>query len=126
MKRTLIAILASLALVVPATAGIGKGNGELGIDFGYARFDRNVTTKMDGGAFSFRGGYLFTKLFELEGQFGGLATRDDSLDEDIGLGTAFVNGVFNFHSKSGNIVPYVLGGLGQARLEFKVGGSSIS
>src|SRR5207249_7163043 len=65
-------------------------------------------------------------LFELEGQLGGLATRIDVIDEDIGLSTAFVNGVFNFHSKSGNVVPYVLGGAGQAKLEFKVGGFSNS
>lgn len=124
MKRIVIlGLLMLLAFSAPAMAGIGRGNGEIGFDFGYAKFDKNVTDK-NGGAFSFRGGYHFTKLFELEGQLGGLATHDDQLDEDISLSTIFVNGVFNFHSQSGNIVPYVLAGAGQARLEFKIGGFS--
>jgi opacity protein-like surface antigen len=120
MKRTLmLGLLVLSAFGTPALAGIGKGNGEIGFDLGWTQFDSGVTDEL-GGRFVFRGGYHITKLFQIEGQGGCSATTDETIlfDTDIYLCTWMANGVFNFHSQSGNIVSYVLGGIGVANLDF--------
>jgi len=121
--RTL-GILAMLLVgpVTPLLAGIGKGNSEIGFDFGYTRFDPDL---VDGGGFreAFRGGYHFSPLFELEGQASvsiivDVDTTNHGVDVDNRLAALMANGVFNFHPGKGNIVPYILGGVGRARLSF--------
>src|SRR5438445_680954 len=128
MKRLVIlgAILV-LAASAPATAGVGSGNGELGFDLGWTDFDSSVTNAT-GGRAVFRGGYHITDLFELEGHIGCSAATDTSLgfDVDIALCTSLVDAVFNFRNRSGNIVPYVLGGIGSARSEEKALGLSVT
>ena len=123
MKRCLLILCATMLLGSPALAGIGKGNGEIGFDFGATGFDSEVSGK---SAFrlAFRGGYHFSKWFELEGESSASVHivregfyRDEA---DIVLSTIFVNGVLNFHSKSGNVVPYLLAGIGRARLDFRL------
>jgi hypothetical protein len=119
-----LAILALLLLVPAASsfAGIGKGNSEIGFDFGYTKFDPDVA---DVGGFrsAIRGGYHFSSLFELEGQVSvainwhvNQALHRIFIDHQ--LNTLMANGVFNFHPGKGNVVPYVLGGFGNARLSF--------
>jgi hypothetical protein len=117
-------ILAAL-FAAPAAAGIGAGNGEIGCEFGSTDFDSNVTAK-SGSRFDFRGGYHFTKRFELEGQSAcsGATERLIGDDLNITLCAVTVNGVLNFHSRGGNIVPYILGGVGRARLKFDGAGSN--
>jgi hypothetical protein len=121
MRRCLFILCAVMLLGSPALAGIGKGNGEIGFDFGVTGFDSDVSGK---SAFrlAFRGGYHFSKWFELEGESAAsvhIVGQGFNKDEaDIVLATIFVNGVVNFHSKSGNVVPYLLAGIGQARLDF--------
>lgn len=124
MKRHLLVVMCAVSLSVsPALAGIGKGNGEIGFDFGATGFDSEVSSK---SAFrlAFRGGYHFSKWFELEGESSAsvhIVRRWFYQDEaDIVLSTIFVNGIVNFHSKSGNVVPYLLAGIGQARLDFRL------
>jgi hypothetical protein len=124
MKRRLFVWMCAVVLSVsPGLAGIGKGNGEIGFDFGATGFDSEVTGK-SGFRLSFRGGYHFSKWFELEGESSAsvhVVSQGFNKDEaDIVLSTIFVNGVFNFHSKSGNVVPYLLAGIGQARLDFRL------
>lgn len=122
MRRCLFVVMCTAILFgSPALAGIGKGNGEIGFDFGATGFDSEVSGK---SAFrlAFRGGYHFSKWFELEGESSASAhvSRQglNQYEADIVLATVFVNGVFNFHSKSGNVVPYLLAGIGRARLDF--------
>ena len=121
MKRCLLILCAAMLLGSPALAGIGKGNGEIGFDFGATGFDSEVTGK---SAFrlAFRGGYHFSKWFELEGESSASVhiAREgfNKVEADIVLATVFVNGVLNFHSTSGNVVPYLLAGIGRARLDF--------
>jgi len=122
MRRCLFVVMCTVILFgSPALAGIGKGNGEIGFDFGATSFDSEVSGK-GAGRLAFRGGYHLSKWFELEGEtsasvHGNLQgqTRNEA---DIVLATLFVNGVFNFHSRSGNVVPYLLAGIGRARLDF--------
>ncbi len=119
MKRTLMLALFVLSTFeTPALAGIGKGNGEIGFDLGWTWFDSAVTDELGARAI-FRGGYHFTKLFELEGQIACSLATDNStpIETDITLCTQMVNGVFNFHSQTGNVVSYILGGLGTANLD---------
>ena len=124
MKRHLFVVMCAVILFgSPALAGIGKGNGEIGFDFGATGFDSDVTGK---SAFrlAFRGGYHFSKWLELEGESSAsvhVVREGFYKDEaDIVLSTVFVNGVVNFHSKSGNVVPYLLAGIGRARLDFRL------
>jgi len=124
MKRRLFVWMCAVVLSVsPGLAGIGKGNGEIGFDFGATGFDSEVTGK-SGFRLAFRGGYHFSKWFELEGESSAsvhVIQEGFYKDEaDIVLSTIFVNGVLNFHSKSGNVVPYLLAGIGQARLDFRL------
>ncbi len=119
MKRSMAsALVGTLLALAPAHAGIGEGNGEVGFDLGFTNFDSDVTNE-DGTNLGLRGGYHFTRLFELEGQVAGYAAEEAGVD--IGLGVFLVNAVFSFHPR-GTIVPYVLAGVGQATLEFDIPG----
>jgi len=119
--RLLAVGLCALLSATPALAGIGKGNGEIGFDFGATDFDQNVS-RQSAGRLSFRGGYHVMRLFELEGEVSVSAHYNWDLQNttraDVVLRTVFVNGVFNFHSKTGNVVPYVLAGFGSANLDY--------
>ena len=127
MKRfLLLSPLAALLSVTAAFAGIDKGNGELGFDVGYTQFDRDIVD--EGGArLAIRGGYHVTRLFEIEGQAAASAhySTDAILHHgnrraEISLATFLLDGVFNFRSPGGNIVPYVLAGAGTGTLDFQV------
>jgi len=117
----ILLVLSAVSLAVsPALAGIGKGNGEIGFDFGMAQVDDNVTDD-SGGRFSFRGGYFFSDLFQLEGQSAAIVVSEaEGTNVDISLSTFFVNAVFNFHP-SEQLVPYALAGFGTANLEYSSG-----
>ena len=111
--------LALLGAAPAAWAGLDAKNGGLGFDLGYTHFDSDVSDK-GAARFNFRGGYCFTKLFELEGQGAGMASQDSGgiVDLYTVLSIDFVNAVFNFHPSNKSIVPYVLGGIGAATLTF--------
>ena len=111
-----------------ARAGITKGDGELGFDFGVTTWDDDLggqTAPM----FKLRGGYCATRWFEIEGQIAysfhldedelrGNGSADRKFDVDQDMTQVFVSGLFNFPSKSGNIIPYVLAGIGQTKVGF--------
>src|SRR5262245_3376256 len=124
MKRWTIAVLCAFVCLSPVCAGIGKGNGEIGFDFGATAFDSDVTAK-SGFHLALRGGYHFTRFFELEAEISDSAHYDwneRTSEADLRLDTWLLNGVFNFPSKSGRLVPYVLAGFGSARLDPVFGG----
>ncbi len=127
MKRILCAsIVVLFAFTVPALAGIGEGNGEVGFDYGSTNYDSN--TGIDSSdSLAIRGGYFVSQLFEVEGQF---INSDESTDisgtnVDTSMNLFMVNGVFNFHPRP-EIVPYVLVGVGMADLQVDVPGLSQS
>jgi len=109
-KVALMLVLVALVFALPAKAG----SGEIGADFGHTSFDSDVSSE-SGTQYGLRGGWHFTKLFELEGQWQDASASDDFAD--VSLNTMMVNAVFNFHPTD-RIVPYCLGGIGQAKLEF--------
>lgn len=117
MKRAAaFGLFSALVLALPASAEVGPGTGEIGAGVGYTSMDSNksVSNTNDAGtAVGVRGGYNFTKLFELEGQVADTSASDSGVN--IGLNTYMVNAVFNFHPKD-SIEPYVLGGVGYANL----------
>ena len=114
-RLALLAFAASMLASPVMAAGIGKGEGEIGFDFaGYTRFDSN-TTDEGGGVFKFRGGYHFTDLVQLEGEIA--VSLTDDAGADILLTRQMINLVLNFHPTK-TVVPYVLFGVGQARLSF--------
>jgi opacity protein-like surface antigen len=102
-------------LILPAEAGIGQGNGEIGFGFGFMDFDSSINAET-GGRFSFRGGYHFTNLFQLEGQIISANVTDFERPgyafQNTTMSAFMVNGVFNFHP-SQTVVPYALAGVGQ-------------
>jgi opacity protein-like surface antigen len=108
-----IIVVAVLCVVVPAmapvTAGIGKGNGEIGVDLGWIELDSDFVEDRALGL-AVRGGYFFTDLLEVEGQLGSFYTTD-IFSEDLTFRTFFVDAVFNFRPTE-NIVPYALVGVG--------------
>ncbi len=121
---SLIAIFV-LMLSTPAMASIGEGNTEVGVDFGITELDSN-TFDESGITMGIRGGYHFTDLFELEGQFSSTSADDEvaGVDVDLDVTTLFVNGVFNFHPTE-EIVPYILVGIGTTDVDVNVGGVSV-
>jgi len=115
-SRSLVLLFFLLAIaMLPAEAGIGEGNGEIGFAFGFMDFDPNINAET-GGRFDFRGGYHFTSLFQLEGQILSANVTDFQRPgysfQNTSMGAFLVNGVFNFHP-SQNVVPYALGGVGR-------------
>ena len=116
MRKTLaFGLFSALVLALPASAEI-ESKAEVGAGFGYTSIDSNksVSGSGDSGtAIGVRGGYNFTKLFELEGEIADTTSSDSGVD--IGMNTYMVNAVFNFHPNDA-IVPYVLGGLGHTSL----------
>ena len=123
MKKTLsLALLGLFVFSAPALAGIGQGQGEVGVDYGSTSYDSD--TGLDSSdSLSLRGGYFFTNLFQLEGQY----ISSDSNSEELGNAVTastdimMVNGVFNFLPGK-EIKPYVLVGLGQANVDVDVQG----
>ena len=123
MKRRISMLGVAMALALtPCVAGVGAGQGELGFDLGFTDFDSEVS-RDDGGRATFRGGYFFTDLFELEGELAASGVNDDA-GVDIALTTLTVNAVLNFRAGD-NVVLYALGGFGTARLTYDFGPFSI-
>lgn len=119
MKKILsLAFLGLLVFSAPAMAGIEKGQGEVGVDYGSASYDSDV----DGAEFdssdslSLRGGYFFTNLFQLEGQYINSDIAIENAPDKISSDTMMVNGVFNFMPGK-EIKPYVLVGVGQTNVD---------
>ncbi len=122
MRRAfLFVLLGALVIALPVYAETNKSggetgkSGEIGLDLGRTNFDSNVSNE-SGTGLAIRGGYNFTDLFEVEGQYSD--TSADDQGTDITMNTLMVNAVFNFHPRE-NIVPYALGGIGQASMEVK-------
>src|SRR5580765_6371933 len=108
-KALTFGLFSALVLALPAKAGADFGNAEIGAGVGYTSIDSNksVSSSGDSGtAIGVRGGYNFTKLFELEGQIADTTSSDSGVD--LGMNTYMVNAVFNFHPNNA-IEPYVLG-----------------
>lgn len=124
MRRLLICALAGFLATGAAGAGIGGGNGELGLDIGQLEFDSDVLGE-PGVYVTLRGGYHVTDLFQIEGQFAEANERAEvfGLTADTTLELIMVNGVFNFHPHE-RIVPYVLVGAGWASLDQEFFGST--
>ena len=107
-------VLVLLALAAPAAADLQAGNGEIGVEIGFT----NLEFVEDGNEFRWgiRGGYLFNRVFQLEGQL--WSTSGDVGDVgrvagDVTFTSFFVNAVFNSHFRNRrNIVPYGLVGVG--------------
>jgi hypothetical protein len=121
MKRWMIADLCTFVCLTPLRADPASGKGEIGFDFGATRFDSDVTGK-SGFRLALRGGYHFTRLFELEGEISDSAhytwDQEPTGDADLRLTSILLNGVLNIPSSTGRLVPYLLAGFGSARLDF--------
>lgn len=126
MKKILVfGLCGAFALALPASAQ-EQGTGEIGGGVGYTSFDSNKSvsnTGDSGTALGIRGGYNFTKLFELEGQLADTSSSNSGVD--LTMNTYMVNAVFNFHPND-SIEPYVLGGLGMADLSVDTPAGSVS
>src|SRR5262245_1659731 len=123
MKMALaLGLFSAFALTLPASAQVDPGKGEIGGGVGYTSFDSNKSDE-SGTALAVRGGYNFTKLFELEGQLADTSASDSGAD--LTMNTYMVNAVFNFHPVD-HIVPYVLGGVGYADLSVDTPFGSVS
>jgi len=115
MKKVLsLGLFSALVLALPASAEVGQSKGEIGAGVGYTSLDSNKSvngSSQSGTALGLRGGYNFTHLFELEGQFADTSASESGVD--LSMDKYMVNAVFNFHPNDA-IEPYVLGGLGYA------------
>ena len=126
-ERLLTALLLLLVATAPALAGVKKGNGELGFDFGLADLDSDLTGE-SGARFTLRGGYHISDWFQIEAMDAGMAADGSPLGSSTGdtlIGAFFINGVFNFHPGKGSVVPYVLVGLGLATVRIDLPGGEL-
>jgi len=113
-------VVATLLLPVPARAGLKAGEGEIGFDYGWQRFDSRLLGK-GGDRWSVRGGRLVTDRLEWEGQISRGEAKDTPLpgaERRITLTEAVVNVVLNFHPRR-EVVPYLLAGDGIAKTELE-------
>jgi len=116
MKKLLYGFAVMLIAAAPALAAIEKGNGELGAGVGSTQMDSE--TDLDSATtLAVRGGYFFSKAWELEGQMASATADVSGTSEDATFRNYMVNGVYNFQTPKG-IVPYVLAGVGIADTEF--------
>jgi opacity protein-like surface antigen len=108
----------------PCLADVGRGDWEIGFDtmyifLGTESFESNLDA---GGRVGLRAGYYLTDHFQLEAQYSYSNSEGDCglllcSDIDTTLKTRFVNGVFRFDVER-EFKPYLLVGIGQARLDF--------
>ncbi len=112
--RAAALVLVLLALAAPASADLQAGNGEIGVEIGFTEL--NFVDDSNEVRWGIRGGYLFNRVFELEGQL--WSTSGDVSDVgqvagDVTFTSFFVNAVFNTHfQERRTIVPYGLIGAG--------------
>jgi hypothetical protein len=109
LKTSLVLATVSLLIASPVQADARGGNGEIGFDLGYMEWDAAYPSSGTGRG-DLRLGYHLGKTFQLEAELG-VARGTDST-----LATAFLNGVFNFHSGDA-LMPYFLLGGGVAYAE---------
>jgi opacity protein-like surface antigen len=105
----------ALCATAPVTAGLGKDSGEIGFDFGAADLETDFLNDV-GGGLTFRGGYFFTDLFEIEGQIGAYGATN-LYSSDVTVRTLLVDAVFNFRPGKG-VMPYVVVGGGVADVDY--------
>ena len=111
-----LALLAlALSAAPPVAAGMGKGNGEIGFDFGVTDLDTDYHHD-DAAGVTIRGGHFLTDAVEIEGQLGAYASTD-LVWSDVTLRTLMVDAVFNFRPNT-SVMPYVLVGAGVANVEY--------
>ncbi len=110
---SLLSLLLLSMLAAPASAGVFEGNGEIGFDVGWMDLD-DRGHHGDENRVTFRGGYHFNDLFQLEGQLIGGGTGGPEGTEV--LGGIFANAVFNWHPAEA-VVPYALVGVGAVEME---------
>ena len=130
MKRNLcFAMVVALALGAPAFAANssthgGGGGGEIGFGLGQSEVSSD-STGIDSAQFrGLRGGYHLNRNFQVEGMFASSSEDGDILgtDVDTTMRVLMVNGVYNFHPRKKEFVPYVMAGIGRADVEVESGG----
>jgi len=113
---TTLSLAALLVLsALPAAAGMGKGNGEIGFDFGVTDLDTDYRQD-DAGGLTFRGGYFLTDVVEIEGQLAAY-TASNLYSSDVTLTTLMADVVFNFRPNT-SVMPYMLVGAGTANVDY--------
>lgn len=123
--KSVAACLMTLGTVVSAFAGIGEGNGEIGADYALQKFDPDFD-EGTGHRISLRGGRHRTRWLQWEAQFTQASVEEEPLPgagRKITLSAALVNALVNFHPRAG-VVPYLLAGLGLAKMELEAVGLS--
>jgi len=130
MKRILcFAALAALVLGAPAFAGNAPGNtGEIGFGVSQTSVSSDSTGVDSAQFFGVRGGYQIKKEFEVEGQIA--SSSESGSISGTGVDTTMrlfmVNGLYNFHPRNKEFVPYVMAGIGRADISVDSSGSSVS
>jgi len=117
-RITAIAAILAFALCGLATGTALAGDGarvwEIQWNVGYTEFDRDIGDA--GFRTTIRGGYHFTKIFELNAEIGG-SFDVEAAGTKAPLYTGFLNAVFNFPGSNGRAVPYFLVGGGWAAVD---------
>ena len=119
----IVAILLAGVGATPVLAGIGAGNGEIGVDGARQRIDPDLLGGT-GTSWSLRAGRHTTDLLQWEGQV--LRSRVDEellpgVDRKFSLELYLVNMVVNFRARA-KVVPYGLLGFGIAKTKLEAVG----
>ena len=110
----------------PAAAGLGEGNGEIGVDFGITAFDDDLVEK-SARRYAIRLGHHLDESIQVEGQFALLQASEElvpGVDKEATLRLLACNVLLNFHPKGSRAVPYILGGIGLSELDLEAVGIS--
>jgi len=129
MKRFLlfagmVALIAAPALAVTSSSSSSNGGGELGFGIGQGNVNADTTGSDTAQYLGIRGGYDFTKAFELEGQFASSSESGEisGINVDTTMRVLMVNGLYNFHPPKKEFVPYVMGGIGRSDISVDASG----
>jgi Outer membrane protein beta-barrel domain len=134
MKRIVcVAAFAAVVLGAPAFAANNANNagngGEIGFGVGQTSVSNSDATGVDSAQFlGLRGGYDINKQFQVEGQ---VASSSESgsvagTSVDTTMRLYMVNGLYNFHPRNKEFVPYVMAGIGRADISVDGGGTTVS
>jgi hypothetical protein len=122
----LATLVCALIPSASALAGVGEGNGEIGVELGAASMDSDLIDRT-GYRLSVRFGRHLNEYLQFEGQYAVSQASEDLLpgvEKEATLRVLMFNYVLNLRPRRGDIVPYILLGLGVARLDLQAVGLS--
>ncbi len=116
---------AAHSAAAPGAVGFGDRAGEISAEFAFTWFDGDLTDAR-GDRYSLRGGMLYSRMLQWEGEITRATVSEDLLpgaQKKVTVAMALANLIVNFHPGK-NVVPYLLAGIGVGQMQLEAIGLS--